>query len=290
MDIKNLEKTGVIKELLSAKGCVSGTVDEVMSIDGERSVVFRTVCKAGLNELGLTLGNSNNKKRISVRKTLNIILRDKKNDGTGYHEETMASLVSEWQEYKEDGDYNAPLVIDAEASDDGSFVRLLCRRRGDIRMYNFDLDKKNWRDKKARLYSTVKFTSHEINPGAEKQMYFLFPDVIFFSTESGMEIAERVTFHEGRLMMRDDPDLFKRGVYEVQDNGFTTKEGVYWNKVGSVVFLESRWLCKDGVLQDGTSVYVPWRQENDPNLPDTPPVPTEKDWEGWHKLERTANN
>ena len=280
VNLRKLAKTGIISELYRNNTCIAGTSEELFPISAGRSAVFRTVCETGLNKNGSD---------ISARKTLYIILREKGPDGKGYTDEEIITFAHEYKEYKEGVFDYRPKVIDAEASDDGSLLRLLCCFNGEIFMYNLDLNKKTWRDRRllagvhSGLYRRVYL---EYIPGNVKQVYFLTPDIVFVSFDSGTEYAEKLCFYQegvGQEYIGDGPE--KRLVKSTHGANVIYK-GVYWNRVGSKDYLEWKWMTEKGALPDGTPVYGPWRLKDDTHLAETPPVPAQKDWEGWHKLER----
>ncbi len=276
VEVDKLAKTGIISELYRNNTFVAGTTDEDFLIGSDRTVVFRTVCETGLD---------NNGGDISARKALYIILREKSSDGLKYSDEVMITLVKDYKEYTEGVLDLSPKVIDAEASDDGSVLRVLCCRNGNTLLYNLNLDKKEWRDKNSISDSPSVICRDwyfEFSPGKVKQAYFLAPDIVFVSTDKGMEYAAKLRFCEGgQLEYGPEKKIVKRSYAA---NLFY--EGVYWNRIGPQELLDVSWRLKKDTLPDGTQVYGTWRLKDDTELPDTPPVPTDRDWEGWHKLER----
>ncbi len=108
---------------------------------------------------------------------------------------------------------------------------------------------------------------------------------MYISTDLGMEYAERMCLYEGELT-ECQYDGVKERISKSSYAGNIFFIGLYWNRVGSEEFLEYTWKLRKDSLPDGTPVYCSWSLQNDPDLPDTPPVPCDKDWEGWHKLER----
>ncbi len=279
VDLGKLAKTGVISELYRDSNCVAGATEELFPLSSSRTAVFRTVCETGLNKDG---------GEISARKTLYIILREKGADSEGSSDEVIKKLVHEYTEYREGYFDFTPKVIDAAATDDGSVLRLLCSHRGDTLLYNLDLDKKTWRDKKSlssapSCMREFRYLAYEYNVGHVKQVYFLAPDIVFLSTDNGMEYASRICFFDDKLTeyIPMDPTKTAKQIY----SGNLFYQGVYWNRVGDEKFL-GFWKLKKGVLEDGTPVYGSWRLKDDPFLPARKPVPAQKDWDGWHKLER----
>ncbi|MBR4749721.1 MAG: hypothetical protein IK083_09170 [Abditibacteriota bacterium] len=280
VNLRKLAKTGIISDIYRNNTCIAGTSEELFPISAGRSAVFRTVCETGLDKNGSD---------ISARKTLYIILREKGPDGLKYTDEVIKTLVKNYKEFTEGAFDFSPRIIDAEASDDGSFLRLLCGYEGEILLYNFDLDQKNWRDKESLSSAPSRMRDHwylasEYNVGLVKQVYFLAPDIVFLSTDNGMEYASRVRLFDEELTEYHSMSPTKTVKKKHFGNMFY--QGVYWNRVGDEVFLEVFWKLEKGALQDGTPVYGSWRLKDDPFLPDKKPVPAQKDWEGWHKLER----
>ncbi len=268
VNAENLSMTGICSNYeidKSEKDCVAETTEEELPVDNDSSIVFRTICETGLNEKGYnSLRNKNS--QFSVRRTLVVLLRTSDHtDSNQYAFETIMKLSAEYFRDEKWECYDYPYVLDAEVTDDGSLLRLLVKHTDQTAYYyQFNLHKKNWDEQLKKNWDIIFMSPQRFAvvgwdyvPGCLKQAFFIKPDVISISTTTGMEYAVRILDSAGL-------------------SGKIRQEGVYWNRVGDRRFLGGAFEMKS--VDNGSNLTDP--------VDDTPPVPTDSDWEGWHKLER----
>ena len=125
-----------------------------------------------------------------------------------------------------------------------------------------------------------------------KQAYFLKPDVVYIATEKrDVRIAERIRL-DNRKAKRKAEEFYKsRDYLSGKYKGTVLPRifkltGVYWNRKGDERQLASRWNMFDGRTDGLRKLVKPGTLINASFVSRKKPVPTEKDWEGWHKLAR----
>ncbi len=273
VNVETLSKAGVCADLESAKTegeCKAGTTEEELVIDDNTSVIFQSVCETGLNET--EKGLLGEEYPYSVRKTLAVFLEDKKDQSRETIDRICINYVPE--KYVPDGKpdcYDAPYILDAAVSDDGNLLRFLVKfDLGYVCVYQYDLQKIGG----VENYNNSVTIYEDLPPlriGKLKQAYFVLPDTINLISESGCEYSVKIAYNDSW-----NDQAAKSGR---KSNKKLLQDCVYWNKKGSRVYFYTYAREIQGSAT-GAKTAAGF------SLPDTPPVPTDRDWEGWHKLVR----
>ncbi len=290
VSISDLEKTGFVKDCMPIKNnddFRAGVTEEEIPIDNTRSVVFRYVCETGLNETEPGQGIETKLLRYSCRKTLLILLKDKtsgeEEEIQRYQVKMYENDVSSTDEQKTER-LNYPYILDAVLSDDGAILRYIIKcNRFSVDVRELHLDEGNWMDQiliKQRNKAVFSQTAVPFT-GDMQQAYFALPDVINVSCSTGMnyslKICEKDMLGASSLQNLLDENINKRMCLDC----------IYWNEVGKKDYLKTLF-SKESVFDNEANKYVK-KSCLDKTLTAEPPVPTDRDWEGWHKLERNIN-
>ncbi|MBR4748724.1 MAG: hypothetical protein IK083_04010 [Abditibacteriota bacterium] len=304
VDVKSLAKTGLVSELETTRtpeDCAEGTSEEILPLGGGKQVVFRTVCSLGP-------GKSEGDSETAVRRTLTVLLREKTPDGEAA-EEVIKEYAASYRKGSRQECCDYPYIMDAAVSDDGRTLRYIVnnqrfRYESLVELYQYDLTEKDWRDKYGfNSYCLSRFVidpdSSMWNQDPIKQACLLAPDVVYIATKiNGVELAERIRL-DNREAKRKMDEFYRSQEYlsgkykgtAVPRYFFLT--GVYWNRAGAEQLIAAGWnIFKEPEHSEtGENIMIkPGTLINDRSLPDKKPVPTEKDWEGWHKLVRHSKD
>ncbi len=284
--IVGLDKAGIRAELETMKSeaeCKAGTKEE-LPIDSDTSVVFQKVCETGLREE--EIHSKGQRLPYSVRNTLNVFLENKRS----HKRERIYSFscnYTDWvllplgPEGRPERCYDYPYVLDAEVSADGRLLRFLVYHSIMVlKYYQIDLTKEDrTRQVEERWAPTVFQKMLTMTEGSLLQAYFVKPDVVNVSTMT-MEYSVRIRRQNGRLYR-----LKNNIPKDTELPGTVTYcDCIYWNGKGHYDYLKALFLRKQ--------IYDPsWdgysKADDFPRpIGKEPPVPTQKDWKGWRKLER----
>ncbi|MBR4749479.1 MAG: hypothetical protein IK083_07920 [Abditibacteriota bacterium] len=266
VDINAFDKTGICADfetMTSEEKVKAGTKEDVLPVNSDTSVIFQNVCETGLNEA--EIGAYGKKFPYSVRNTLNIYLENK----NSRKRDRICSFKSNYTEEntsRSGHTFNYPYVLDAEVSNDGKMLRFLVRHVNlDLQFRQYDLHKKSrpgqeeehpWTD----VYDNPLYP----NGGGLVQAYFVKPDVINVFTTT-MDYSVQVKMQSSKLYRLKNKIPLTAKLPDI----IAYCDCIYWNGKGNYDYITSL-------------VYHP------KSIGEKPPVPTEKDWEGWHKLERTV--
>ena len=286
-DIKEFDKTGLVEDFLpikDKKDFRAGVTEEELPVDEETSVIFRYVCETGLNETEPGKGIETKLLQYSCRKTLLVLLKDKV---SGEEEEIQRYVVNMYENsiWRLDSRkilyLNYPYVLDAVLSDDGKVLRyIFAMEPMNTELREFRLDEKDWGyQTRFKQYSEVVFRRlGQPYSGNLKQAFFITPDIIKVSSDNGMDYSVRITEKDAvmpsGLQDFNGKTLMKRMCLDC----------IYWNGAGKKEYLKT-FFSKEPVFDNERNKYV-MEAFIDKTLTAEPPVPTERDWEGWHKLER----
>ncbi|MBR4748725.1 MAG: hypothetical protein IK083_04015 [Abditibacteriota bacterium] len=282
--IQDVDNTGLVKNYLTIRSKNDfrpGVVEEELPVDEDTTVIFRYVSETGLDESEIQIPGSK-PLRYSCRKTLQILQRDWQ---TGQEENLQSSVVKMYENDSLNEDlktlrFNYPYVLDAILSDDGKILRcIMSVDPSETEVCELHLDEKNWRYQTLIKHRRQKVFGKYAVPfsGNMVQAYFVLPDVINVSCDTGMLYSVRIC--EKDALGLTDPDGRDLGVLKRM-----CLDCVYWNEVGKRDYLKLLF-SKELVFDDETNKYV-MKGCLDKTLTVEPPVPTEKDWEGWRKLLR----
>ena len=113
------------------------------------------------------------------------------------------------------------------------------------------------------------------------QAYFVKPDVINVFTTT-MDYSVRIKSEDNKLYkLKHNIPLTRKYPKRV-----TYCDCIYWNGKGNYDYIRSLFLHKQ-VYDISLKRYTKAEDFSEP-IGKEPPVPTEKDWEGWHKLEKNT--
>ncbi len=293
-DLRSLDQTGICSRLAkdgSLRDLPAGAVEETLDIDSDRQVVFRTVCETGPGEDG---------SGVSVKRDLYVLLRVKSPKGGPAAEEIINKYTVTYPGADKPDFPGYPFILDAEASNDGRTLRYIAGRSPEYYdLYQYDLTRKDWKERYAlNSYTISRFFVDSDQPISVwhadplKQAYFLKPDVVYIATEKrDVRIAEQIRL-DNREAKRKAEEFYKSPDYlsgKYKGTGLPRHfmlTGVYWNRKGDERQLAARWNMFDGEVDGLKKLIEPGTLANASFVSRTKPVPTERDWEGWHKLVR----
>ena len=111
------------------------------------------------------------------------------------------------------------------------------------------------------------------------------PDVINVKCGAGREYSAEIAFEDKPIYYHTGNRFFETGPEKIIKNAIVFR-CVYWNKKGSYDFIKCLFL-KQGRYDKSLGSFT--SEDTVPEtVKDTPPIPTEKAWEGWHKLTISA--